>query len=78
MVELILGDGRALFASPGHPAIDGRAIGDLVVGDLYDGAQVISSKRVPYGGEATYDVLPSGETGFYFANGILLDSALRR
>ena len=25
---------------------------------------------------ATYDVLPSGETGFYWANGVLLGSTL--
>lgn len=77
MVEFVLDDGRALFVSPGHPTIDGRAAGDLVVGDLYDGARVTSSKRVFYGGEATYDILPSGKTGYYFANGILLGSALR-
>ncbi len=77
MVHLILNDSRELFASFGHPIIDGRIVGDLAAGDLYDGASVASAKRVPYGNSATYDILPSGDTGFYWANGILLGSTLR-
>lgn len=76
MVHLILDDGRELFVSSLHPTIDGRTVGDLVINDLYDGARVVSSERVAYGDIATYDILPSGETGFYWANGILLDSTL--
>jgi len=76
MVELILDDGRTLLVSPGHPTADGRSAGDLAAGDIYEGAKVSASKRVPYGNEATYDILPSGETGFYWANGILLGSTL--
>ncbi len=77
MILLILDDGRALRASPGHPTADGRAIGDLRVGDRYDGARVIEIRTVPSTDAATYDVLPSGETGLYWANGILLGSSLR-
>lgn len=77
MVHLILADGRELFASPKHPTIDGRIIGALVVGELYDGARIVGVEIVPYNEGATYDVLPSGETGFYFANGVLLGSTLR-
>lgn len=76
MIQLILNDGRALLASPGHPTIDGRTVGDLAVGDRYDGARVISVDRVSYSDGFTYDILVSGETGFYFANGILIDSTL--
>ncbi len=76
MVHLVLDDGRELFVSPGHPTVDGRTVGNLVPQNLFDGARVLSALRVSYGGEATYDILPSGETGFYFANGILLDSTL--
>ena len=76
MVHLILDDGRALFVSPGHPTVDGRTVGDIVVGDMYDGARIASSELVSYGDGYTYDILPSGETGFYFANGILLDSTI--
>ncbi len=78
MVHLVLNDGRELFVSPGHPTIDGRTVGDLAPGDLYDGVSVVSTERVPYGGNATYDILPSGNTGFYWANGILIGSTLSR
>ncbi len=77
MVHLILNDGRELFVSPGHPIIDGRSVGDLTQSDLYDGASVLSAQRVPYGESATYDILPSGGTGFYWANGIFIGSTLR-
>lgn len=77
MVHLILNDGRELFVSPGHPTTDGHTIGNLVSGDLYDGVSVISTERVSYGEGATYDILPSGDTGFYWANGILIGSTLR-
>jgi hypothetical protein len=77
MVHLMLDDGRELFVSPGHPTIDGRTISDLVSRDLYEGVSVISTKRVLYGESATYDILPSGDTGFYWANGILIGSTLR-
>ncbi|MDP3955559.1 MAG: Hint domain-containing protein [bacterium] len=76
MVHLVLDDGRELFASPGHPTIDGRIVGDLVANDFYDVVRVVVADRVTYGDTATYDILPSGETGFYWANGILLDSTL--
>ena len=76
MVHLVLDDGRDLFVSPGHPTANGHTIGDLAPNDLYDGARVVTSDRVIYGDAATYDILPSGETGFYWANGILLDSTL--
>ncbi len=77
MVALVLSDGRQLRASPGHPTTDGRAIGDLKPGDPLDGAHVVSADRVRYGEEATYDLLPSGETGWYWADGVLLASTLR-
>lgn len=77
MVHLVLNDGRELFVSPGHPIIDERTVGNLEPGDPYDGVFVVSTKRVPYGENATYDILPSGDTGFYWANGILIGSTLR-
>lgn len=76
MVHVVLDDGREMFASPGHPTIDGRTIGDIAVNDRYGGARVVLSERVAYGDAATYDILPSGETGFYWANGILVGSTL--
>ncbi|MBI2613378.1 MAG: Hint domain-containing protein [Candidatus Levybacteria bacterium] len=76
MIHLVLANGRGLFVSPGHPTIDERIVWDLSVGDIYDGSTVASVERVSYDQEATYDILPSGETGFYWANGILLNSTL--
>ena len=76
VVYIMLSDGRELWASPGHPTADRRRLGDLEPGDLMDGARVTFIERIPYDGSATYDILPSGSTGFYWANGILLGSTL--
>ncbi len=76
IVHLVLNDGRELFVSPGHPTADGRKLGNLSLGDTLDGAIVVIAERVPYKGIATYDILPSGDTGFYWANGILIKSTL--
>lgn len=78
MVHIALSDGRELWVSPGHPTADGRALDDLKIGDFLDGARVTRSERVTYDGFATYDLLPSGETGFYWANGILMGSTLAK
>jgi hypothetical protein len=75
VVELVLEDGRTLRASPGHPTADGRAIGDYAAGDRLDGSVVASTRQADYRG-STYDLLPSGTTGLYRANGILLKSTL--
>ena len=77
MVHLVLDDGRDLLVSTGHPTTDGRTVGNLKPGDLYDAAYVVNTERVPYEEDATYDILPSGNTGFYWANGILVGSTLR-
>ncbi|HYU83102.1 MAG TPA: Hint domain-containing protein [Candidatus Polarisedimenticolia bacterium] len=77
VVELRLSDGRAVDVSPGHPTADGRSVGDLRAGDAYDGAVVLSAELIPYAGRATFDVLPAGATGMYWANGVLLGSTLR-
>jgi len=37
---------------------------------------VIKVERLGYTGTDTYDLLPSGNTGFYWANGILIGSTL--
>ncbi|MGB8648206.1 MAG: Hint domain-containing protein [Anaerolineae bacterium] len=76
LVRLGLDDGRTLFASPAHPTVDGRPLGSLWVGDVVDGAHVSRIETVPNEGGATYDILPSGDTGAYWANGILLGSTL--
>jgi len=80
VVHLVVGggstDGRELWVSPGHPTADGRAVGELQAGDMLDGGEILLGERVPYLGQATYDLLPAGETGFYWANGIRMGSTL--
>lgn len=76
MVHLVLADGRELLASEGHRTSDGRQLGTLAVGDRVDGSIVKQWELVPYAGDRTYDLLPAGATGAYWANGILLSSTL--
>ncbi len=76
VVHLVLGDGRTLDVSPGHPLPDGRRLGDVRAGDLVDGARVVSADLVRYYGGATFDLLTSGAKGSYWANGILIASTL--
>lgn len=76
VVRIVLADGRELLASPGHPTADGRTLGDLALGASLDGSTVVLVERVPYGGR-TYDLLPAGASGTYWANGVLLRSTLR-
>ncbi len=77
VVHLVLTDGRELWVSPGHPTSDGRRVGELQAGDRLDGGVIRSAGLVSYTGYATYDLLPAGDTGFYWANGILLASTLK-
>jgi hypothetical protein len=77
VVRFALDDGRLVYVSPGHPTADGRHVGGLAAGETLDGAHVASVDRVAYAGGATYDILPAGTTGAYWANGVLLGSTLR-
>ena len=77
LVVLQLADGRSLRGSPGHPARTGLPIGDLEVGASLDGSVVVSRALEPYRGTATWDLLPAGETGAYWADDVLIDSTLR-
>lgn len=76
VVHLLLADGRELLVSPGHVTADGRAVGSLKVGDRLDGSTIVGWQLVPYARDRTYDLLPAGSTGHYWANGILLASTL--
>jgi hypothetical protein len=76
MVHLVLSDGRELLASPGHRTADGRQLGALASGDALDGSTITHWELVPYSGDRTYDLLPAGGTGHYWANGIILSSTL--
>jgi hypothetical protein len=77
VVDLRLADGRRVLASPNHPTADGRQIGGLRIGAGLDGSTVAGLDLRPYAGGATYDLLPSGPTGVYWADGVLLGSTLR-
>ncbi len=75
VVKVTLSDGRTVTASPGHPTAEGRALSDYRVGETLDGAVVTAVEHSDCDG-VTYDLLPFGETGLYWANGILLKSTL--
>ena len=77
MVHVRLGDGRELLASPGHRTADGRPLGSLATGYKLDGSEITLWELVPYSGERTFDLLPAGKTGTYWADGILLSSTLK-
>jgi len=77
MVHVALADGRELLVSPGHKTADGRPAGTLKSGDELDGSVIVVWELVPYSAGRTYDLLPGGPTGFYWADGILLSSTLR-
>jgi len=76
VVRLTLETGRVLEISPGHPTADGRFFGELRAGDRLDGTLVLSAELVPYAHDATYDILPSSDTGTYVAGGALIGSTL--
>jgi hypothetical protein len=75
VVRLTLSDGRVVEASPGHPTADGRHVGELKPSDLLDGSHLTAVERIPYVGD-TWDLLPDGQTGLYWANGVPLRSTL--
>jgi hypothetical protein len=77
MVHLSFSDGRELWVSPGHPTADGQQVEQLISGGGYDGAVIQSTRLERYAGGRTFDLLVAGDTGFYWANGILLASTLR-
>lgn len=76
IVHIVLADGRQLYASANHPTTDGRTIGQLKPGMFLDGSTVMIAEFLPYDQRYTYDLLPSGDTGYYWANGILVGSTL--
>jgi hypothetical protein len=75
VIRIVLADGRAVVASPGHPTGDGRHVGELNPGDLLDGSRIARMDVLPYAGD-TWDLLPLSSTGEYWANGVLLGSTL--
>jgi hypothetical protein len=78
VTRITLSDGRTVSASPGHPSADMIPLGDYEISDKLDGSVVIKLEKTAYTSGFTYDLLPSGPTGVYRANGILLKSTLAR
>lgn len=78
VIHITLTDGRQLWVSPNHPTINGVEVGQLQVGQSYDGSVILGVQLIPYWDNKTYDLLPKSETGFYFANGILMGSTLKQ
>lgn len=76
MIRATLADGRVVTASPEHPTADGRTLRELAVGATLDASAVISLERIAFTGERTWDILPSGPTGRYIADGVVLGSTL--
>lgn len=76
LVRITLADGRVVSGSAGHPIGEGRTLADVRARDLVSGAPVVGVESVPLSGDRTWDILPSGPTGLYFANGVLLKSSL--
>jgi hypothetical protein len=76
IVHVVLADGRSVDVSAGHPDMFGRGVERLAAGDRYDGSTIVTAELVPYGGDATYDLLPATSTGVYWANGVPLGSTL--
>ncbi len=76
-VRLDLADGRSVSGSAAHPTADGRRLGELAVGSPLDGSRVVAVSQVHLVDGGTYDLLPAGATGDYWADGVLLGSTLR-
>ncbi len=76
LIRVVLADGRQITASAPHEIADGRSLGILSVGDEIDGIAVTRLDRVDGSFGFTYDLLPSGATGEYWADGILMRSTL--
>jgi len=76
IVELTLADGRVARASAGHPSATGAPLGNLAPGDRLDRTAITATRTLAYGGARTWDLLPDGPTGAYWADGVLLGSTL--
>jgi hypothetical protein len=77
MLRLVLSDGRGLIVAGAHPSSEGDLLRELRPGRRYDGAVVVSAQWTTSTAPATFDILPAGVTGTYWANGILVGSTLR-
>ena len=77
ILRISLEDGRMLEASPGHPSAEMKALSEYRVGDILSGGRINMIEPQIYNKGATYDLLPGGDSGLYWANGVLLKSTLQ-
>lgn len=78
ILHIIFKDRRGVFVSAGHPLATGKNVEELRAGAIYDGSVVASITYEDYDEDYTYDFLPAGDTGYYFANDILMGSTIKR
>jgi hypothetical protein len=76
VLRVAFDNGRTIDMTAGHPLADGRPLSALRPGSELVGANVVSVTEVPYGHDATYDILPDSTSGAYFASGVLIGSTL--
>jgi hypothetical protein len=76
VVQVQLASGSVLEISAGHPTADGRTFGDIRAGESLGGVTVRHTTLIPYGHPFTYDILPTSDSGTYFAGGVLIGSTL--
>lgn len=76
ILDIVLEDGRRLLVSPAHPNINGRALSESIKGSYLDRSRVVSVRSIHYKSMNTYDILPGGQTGGYWANGVLIGSTI--
>lgn len=76
LIHVVLADGRHITASGPHEIADGRPLGSLRVGDEIQGVAIMQLDAVDDSFGFTYDLLPSGATGEYWADGILMRTTL--
>lgn len=76
MLNISLLDGRSLRVSPGHPNALGFDLAIFRSGDILDGSPINRSEIEAYNDDYTYDILPEGNSGTYWANDILIGSTL--
>lgn len=76
MVYLNFNNGSDLIVSPDHPATGTQKIRELFPDETYDQTKISSVSLIDYDHNHTYDILPDGDTGYYWANNILIGSTL--
>jgi hypothetical protein len=76
VARVVLDDGRSFTASLEHPLLAGQRVQDLRAGERYAGSTVIDVRVVRYTGSHTFDILPSGQTGVYWVDGVPVKSTL--